>query len=43
MSKSNTFDSWLADTGPAALVIKTFLQPVDGDRAVIFPPTYLQH
>lgn len=41
MSKSESFDAWLDDAGPAALVIRQVLQPVDGEEgAVIFPPTY---
>jgi CRISPR-associated protein Csb1 len=40
MNKSDFFESWLSDTGPAALVIRQILQPVEGDGAVIFPPTY---
>lgn len=34
------FDSWLADTGPAALVIREHLMPVDGKDGVLFPATY---
>lgn len=39
MSTTN-FESWLAETGPAALVLKQFLQPVEGKGSPIFPPTY---
>lgn len=34
------FDRWLEETGPAALVIREFLMPVDGDDGVIFPATF---
>ena len=34
------FDSWLADTGPAALVIREHLMPVEGKDGVLFPATY---
>ncbi len=35
------FDEWLAgDAGPAALVIREYLMPVEGHDAVVFPPTY---
>lgn len=36
-----TIDSWADDpTGPVALHLKQKLQPVEGEGAVIFPPTY---
>jgi CRISPR-associated protein Csb1 len=35
---TNTFDNLLEDQGPAAIVLKQWLKPVDG--GVIFPPTY---
>jgi CRISPR-associated protein Csb1 len=34
------FDSWLQDTGPAALVIREHLTPVEGTDGVLFPATY---
>jgi CRISPR-associated protein Csb1 len=33
-------DSWLDRKGPVALVLKQHLEPVEGDGAVFFPPTY---
>ena len=45
MSESNlsieTYDAWLEDHGPAAIVIRQPLRPVTGgERPVLFPPTY---
>lgn len=34
------FDSWLDDSGPAALVIREHLSPVEGDDGVVFPATF---
>lgn len=34
------YDNLLMDTGPAAIVLKQPLMPVEGAEAVIFPPTY---
>ena len=34
------FDSWLKDDGPAALVLREQLEPVEGEDGVIFPPTF---
>jgi CRISPR-associated protein Csb1 len=34
------YDDLLKDTGPAAIVLKQPLIPVEGAEAVIFPPTY---
>jgi len=34
------FDSWLQDGGPAALVIRELLEPVEGPDGVFFPATY---
>ncbi|MEK6281736.1 MAG: type I-U CRISPR-associated RAMP protein Csb1/Cas7u [Acidobacteriota bacterium] len=34
------YDNLLMDTGPAAIVLKHPLMPVEGAEAVIFPPTY---
>lgn len=35
-----TTASWLDPKGPVALVLREHLMPVEGDDAVIFPPTY---
>ena len=35
-----TFDAWLSDSGPAALVIREHLMPVEGRDGVLFPATY---
>jgi CRISPR-associated protein Csb1 len=41
MSELTTkFDSWLTDAGPAALVIREHLMPVEGREGVLFPATY---
>ncbi len=37
---TNKFDSWLGDKGPAALVIREHLMPVEGGDAVLFPATF---
>lgn len=34
------FDSWFKDTGPAALVIREYLMPVEGKDGVLFPATF---
>ena len=34
------FDAWLTDSGPAALVIREHLTPVEGRDGVIFPSTF---
>lgn len=34
------YDAWLKDDGPAALVIREYLMPVEGRDGVIFPATY---
>ncbi|MCD6378658.1 MAG: type I-U CRISPR-associated protein Cas7 [Planctomycetes bacterium] len=35
------YDSWLVgDDGPAALVIREYLMPVEGHDGVVFPPTF---
>ncbi len=34
------FDPWLAADGPAAVVIRQPLRPVEGEGGVLFPPTY---
>jgi CRISPR-associated protein Csb1 len=36
----NRFDSWLEDAGPAALVVREYLVPVEGPDGVLFPPTF---
>lgn len=37
----NQYDSWLTgDEGPAALVIREYLMPVEGHDGVVFPPTF---
>lgn len=34
------YDAWLTEKGPAALVIREHLTPVDGPDGVLFPPTF---
>lgn len=34
------YDMWLEDTGPAALVIREYLMPVEGHDGVVFPATF---
>ncbi len=34
------FDAWLEDAGPAALVIREHLMPVEGGDGVLFPATF---
>lgn len=34
------FDDWLADNGPAALVIREYLVSVEGEDGVVFPATF---
>lgn len=34
------FDKWIEHSGPAALVIREHLVPVEGKDAVLFPPTF---
>lgn len=34
------FDSWLTDSGPAALVIREYLMPIEGHDGVVFPATF---
>lgn len=36
----NKYDSWLEDGGPAALVVRDYLIPVEGVDGVFFPATY---
>ena len=40
MSKPDAYDSWLDDDGPAALVIREHLVPVEGPEGVFFPATF---
>lgn len=40
MSESTKFDKWFDDDGPAALVIREHLIPVEGGDGVFFPATY---
>lgn len=40
MAKTSQFDSYLADDGPAALVIREHLMPVEGADGVLFPATF---
>ncbi len=40
MSDLAKFDSWLMDEGPAALVIREHLMPVEGRDGVVFPATF---
>lgn len=35
------FDSWLEDSGPAALTIREHLVPIEGPDGVLFPPTFV--
>lgn len=34
------FDAWLAEDGPAALVLREYLMPVEGKDAPVFPATF---
>ncbi len=40
MNDINRFDPWLDGKGPAALVIREHLMPVEGHDGVLFPATY---
>lgn len=40
MSDRKTFDPWLKDDGPAALVIRQPLMPVEGHDGILFPATF---
>lgn len=40
MSKPTDYDTWLGDDGPAALVIRQPLVPVEGPDGVFFPATF---
>ncbi len=37
---STQFDTYLSHDGPAALVLREYLMPVEGRDAVVFPPTF---
>jgi CRISPR-associated protein Csb1 len=40
MSQPTAFDHYLSDDGPAALVIREYLIPVEGSDGVLFPATF---
>lgn len=40
MTDVSKFDAWLSDDGPAALVIREHLLPVEGPDGVLFPATF---
>lgn len=40
MNDLTTFDHYLSDDGPAALVIREWLMPVEGQDGVLFPATF---
>ena len=40
MSDLKKFDAWIGDDGPAALVIREHLMPVEGHDGVLFPSTF---
>jgi len=40
MTDITMFDTWLTDGGPAALVMREYLEPVEGPEGVFFPATY---
>jgi CRISPR-associated protein Csb1 len=40
MSDSDQLDAYLTDDGPAALVIREYLMPVEGSDGVLFPATF---
>jgi CRISPR-associated protein Csb1 len=40
MSDPTAYDNWLNDDGPAALVIREYLVPVEGPDGVFFPATF---
>src|SRR5690349_13329439 len=42
MSNLNQFDHFLNGDGPAALVIREHLMPVEGEDGVLFPATYAE-
>jgi len=38
--QTEKFDAWLREAGPAALVIREYLMPVEGHDGVVFPATF---
>jgi CRISPR-associated protein Csb1 len=42
MSDAAKFDNYLRDDGPAALVIREHLMPVEGTEGVVFPATFAE-
>ncbi len=40
MNAITQFDHYLSDDGPAALVVREYLTPVEGKNGVLFPATY---
>lgn len=40
MSQLTQFDRYFSDDGPAALVIREYLMPVEGEDGVLFPATF---
>jgi CRISPR-associated protein Csb1 len=40
MTLLTRYDSYLRDDGPAALVLREYLMPVEGTDGVVFPPTF---
>ncbi|MGP0067683.1 MAG: type I-U CRISPR-associated RAMP protein Csb1/Cas7u [Isosphaeraceae bacterium] len=40
MSELSQFDRYLSDDGPAAIVIREYLMPVEGSDGVLFPATF---
>lgn len=40
MIEASKFDEWFADRGPAAVVLREHLTPVEGSDGVFFPATY---
>src|SRR5690606_38693103 len=40
MSDVTQFDGWLSADGPAAVVLREYLMPVEGRDGVFFPATY---
>ena len=40
MSRLSDFDAYLSSDGPAALVLREWLMPVEGADGVVFPATF---
>jgi CRISPR-associated protein Csb1 len=40
MPDLKSFDAWLSEAGPAALVVREHLMPVEGSDGVLFPATF---